>query len=129
MHKPTHSSVSTVYRIYFQLVDEEVFQSYLERSMRIAESRAADSYHCKTPDCQGWCLYEDNINKWTCGLCDKENCLTCKAIHQGKTCRQYQSQMENLAATDKQAQKTLAMIKVSIKVHIFLGFRTPICLD
>ena len=95
-----------------QLVSDEVFQRFLQRSMHIVENRTADSYHCKTPDCVGWCIYEDHVNTWTCPACRVKNCLTCQAAHTGLTCLQYQLELEVNAATDEHARRTRKVIEV-----------------
>ena len=47
-----------------------------------------------------------------CPLCDKQNCLTCKAIHEGKNCQQYQADLQLQAADDEHAKQTQDMLKV-----------------
>ncbi|XP_060581441.1 ranBP-type and C3HC4-type zinc finger-containing protein 1-like, partial [Ruditapes philippinarum] len=66
------------------LVSPADFAKYLVRGLATAESQAQNSFHCKTADCPGWCIYEDHVNFFVCQVCGKENCLTCKVIHQGK---------------------------------------------
>lgn len=36
---------------------EEVYQ----RGLRQAEAAAANAFHCRTPDCKGFCFYEDEV--------------------------------------------------------------------
>ncbi|KAF3835976.1 hypothetical protein F7725_028534 [Dissostichus mawsoni] len=48
------------------------------RGLSVAESRCEGSYHCATPDCAGWCVYEDTVNVFHCPVCTKHNCLICK---------------------------------------------------
>ncbi|CAI8016046.1 RanBP-type and C3HC4-type zinc finger-containing protein 1 [Geodia barretti] len=45
-----------------QLVTKEELQDLYKRGLREAESAAANSYHCKTTDCEGFCFYEDEVN-------------------------------------------------------------------
>ncbi|KAF8786515.1 RanBP-type and C3HC4-type zinc like protein [Argiope bruennichi] len=88
------------------LVNPDVYERHLQRSMALAESQAQDSFHCKTPDCPGWCLFEDNVNTFLCPVCHRTNCLTCAAIHEGRNCRQYQDQLALNSDTSEEAKKT-----------------------
>ncbi|GIY62366.1 ranBP-type and C3HC4-type zinc finger-containing protein 1 [Caerostris darwini] len=88
------------------LVTSEVYERHLQRSMALAESQARDSFHCKTPDCPGWCLFEDNVNTFLCPVCKRTNCLTCAAIHEGRNCKQYQDQLALNSDTSEEAKKT-----------------------
>lgn len=45
-----------------KLVSEDVYEKHLKRSMKQAETAAKNSFHCKTPDCPGWCFFEDNVS-------------------------------------------------------------------
>lgn len=90
-----------------------MYDRYLQRSLKTAESQATNSFHCKSVDCTGWCLYEDHVNFFVCPVCKKENCLTCKAIHMGKNCRQYQEDLEILSRNDENARITRESITVS----------------
>lgn len=44
----------------------------------LAERRSQNSFHCKTTDCRGWCIYEDSVNEFRCPICRALNCLLCK---------------------------------------------------
>lgn len=61
-----------------QLVSVEEYDRWLQRGLSVAESRCEGSYHCATPDCLGWCVYEDTVNVFHCPVCRKHNCLICK---------------------------------------------------
>lgn len=61
-----------------QLVSPEEYQRFLGRGLAVAEQRVPNSYHCRTADCPGWCVYEDAVNEFRCPLCAKLNCLLCK---------------------------------------------------
>ncbi|XP_046542359.1 ranBP-type and C3HC4-type zinc finger-containing protein 1-like isoform X1 [Haliotis rubra] len=93
------------------LVSDEIYARYLQRSLDTAESQASNSYHCKTPDCHGWCIYEDLVNFFSCPVCRKENCLTCKAIHENMNCREYQEDLKRRSSNDKAAQQTQKMLE------------------
>ncbi|OXB66030.1 UNVERIFIED_CONTAM: hypothetical protein H355_005185 [Colinus virginianus] len=61
-----------------QLVSAEEYRRFLERSLVQAERRTQNSFHCKTPDCRGWCVYDDSANEFRCPVCGVLNCLRCK---------------------------------------------------
>ncbi|XP_025070028.1 ranBP-type and C3HC4-type zinc finger-containing protein 1-like [Alligator sinensis] len=89
-----------------QLVSPEEYQRFLGRGLAVAEQRVPNSYHCRTADCPGWCVYEDAVNEFRCPLCAKLNCLLCKAIHEGQNCRQYQDNLRLQAHDDVAARQT-----------------------
>lgn len=68
--------------VYVQLLSPEDYQRFLDLGVSIAENRSTLSYHCKTPDCRGWCFFEDDVNEFTCPVCTRVNCLLCK-VRQG----------------------------------------------
>ncbi|CAN8024383.1 unnamed protein product [Ixodes persulcatus] len=88
------------------LVPPEVYEYHLSRSVKTAESQAPNSFHCKTADCPGWCMLEDNVNVFTCPVCHHSNCLTCRAIHEGKNCLQYQDELDFNAPNGHEARQT-----------------------
>lgn len=59
------------------LVSKDIFEQHLAISLRVAENRTENAYHCKTPNCKGWCIFEDNVNEFRCPICKMLNCLTC----------------------------------------------------
>lgn len=124
-----------------QLVSPEEYRRFLERSLVLAERRTQNSFHCKTTDCRGWCIYEDSVNEFRCPICQALNCLLCKvsgaaarppsascpgacggaerctsappqAIHEGKNCRQYQDDLQLRAQNDAAARQTSDMLQV-----------------
>lgn len=60
------------------LVAPALYDQYLARSVTQAENKIDKSFHCKTPDCKGWCIFEDNVNEFRCPVCRRVNCLTCQ---------------------------------------------------
>ncbi|KAJ8947474.1 hypothetical protein NQ318_009777, partial [Aromia moschata] len=60
------------------LVSPLVYEQHLAKSVAQAENKMDKSFHCKTPDCKGWCVFEDNVNEFRCPVCRKTNCLTCQ---------------------------------------------------
>lgn len=91
------------------------YDEHLAKSLRIAEHQIENSFHCKTPDCKGWCIYEDDVNTFKCPICRLENCLTCRVIHDGLNCKQYQNMMENNLGNNPENATTHAMLDEMIK--------------
>lgn len=59
------------------LVSKDEYEKHLARSIRQAENKIANTFHCKTPNCRGWCIFEDTSNIFRCPVCTIVNCLTC----------------------------------------------------
>ncbi|XP_062059963.1 ranBP-type and C3HC4-type zinc finger-containing protein 1 isoform X2 [Lepus europaeus] len=97
------------------LLSPEDYQRFLDLSVSIAENRSAFSYHCKTPDCKGWCFFEDDVNEFTCPVCFHVNCLLCKAIHEHMNCREYQDDLALRAQNDVAARQTTEMLRLMLQ--------------
>lgn len=96
---------------YIQAVTDIVFEKHLSIGLTMAESLAQDTFHCQTKDCPNWCFYDGNIS-FDCPSCKKSNCISCRAIHTGKTCQAYQKYVDREAAKDKAAEATKKMLQV-----------------
>ncbi|KAG1714067.1 RanBP-type and C3HC4-type zinc finger-containing protein 1 [Nymphon striatum] len=96
------------------LVSPKIYEKHLQISIRKAESQDSKSFHCKTPNCTGWCLFEDSVNVFDCPVCNKQNCLNCQAIHTGKNCLQYQADFEFQESKDENVRKTKKFLNVTI---------------
>lgn len=59
------------------LVSKEEYDKHLTRSICQAENKIENTFHCKTPNCRGWCIFEDTSNIFKCPVCTIVNCLTC----------------------------------------------------
>lgn len=66
--------------LWAQLLTEEEHLRFLDLRLNIAESRLEHSFHCQTPNCQGWCVYEDEVNEFYCELCGETNCILCRVL-------------------------------------------------
>lgn len=97
------------------LLTKTEYDEHLAKSLRIAENQIVNSFHCKTPDCKGWCIYEDDVNIFKCPICCLGNCLTCRVIHDGLDCKQYQNMMENNLENNPENATTHAMLEDMIK--------------
>ena len=59
------------------------YEQFLKKSVKLASLRPSINnlvFNCKTPDCDGFCYYEDEKNtKWfCCPLCSVLYCLKCQ---------------------------------------------------
>jgi len=63
-------------------VTDEVFQTYLSRSLTSALEADSQLTHCFFPGCSGICLIEDGLRRFYCPVCSKLNCLVCKTTHE-----------------------------------------------
>lgn len=97
------------------LLSPDEYQKFLELRLNIAESRSENSYHCKTPDCPGWCIFEDDVNEFACDICNETNCLLCKAIHKGMNCKEYQDDLRLRAENDAAAKRTTEILEMMLQ--------------
>ncbi|XP_037535752.1 ranBP-type and C3HC4-type zinc finger-containing protein 1 [Nematolebias whitei] len=93
-----------------ELLTEEELQRFMELRLNVAESRSEHSFHCQTPNCRGWCIYEDEVNEFHCEICKETNCILCRAIHKDMNCKDYQDDLRIRAQNDEAAQKTKQML-------------------
>ena len=98
-----------------QLLSPEAYSHWQQMGLNQAEGTIQNAFHCKSADCPGWCVYEDDINFFNCPVCNVQNCLTCKAIHQGKNCKEYQEEIKNKAQNDEDAKQTQKMLEDMIQ--------------
>jgi len=75
------------------LVSSPVFEKHQLKSMKEAEANVPNAFHCRTPDCVGWTIIEDDVNTFACPACKQSNCITCQAIHEKMDCKQYQASL------------------------------------
>lgn len=61
------------------LMTKEAYDVHLAVSLKVAQHRMENAFHCRTPGCKGWCVFEDNdVNQFKCPICRITNCLTCR---------------------------------------------------
>ncbi|XP_056130191.1 ranBP-type and C3HC4-type zinc finger-containing protein 1 isoform X2 [Lampris incognitus] len=97
------------------LLTEKEHQRFLDIRLNIAESRLDHSFHCQTPNCPGWCIYEDEVNEFPCELCNETNCILCKAIHKDINCKEYQDDLRIRAENDLAAKQTKLMLEALVQ--------------
>lgn len=97
------------------LLTKSEHEEHLAKSLRVAENQIQNSFHCRTPNCKGWCIYEDNVNQFKCPICSLVNCLTCRVIHDGLNCQQYQDSVKNNIDGNPENEITRNMLDEMIK--------------
>ncbi|KAL5281437.1 RBCK1.2 family protein [Megaselia abdita] len=97
------------------LVTPELYEKHLAKSLREAQHNMENTFHCKTPNCKGWCVYEDNVNEFKCPICKIMNCLMCRVIHDGLTCKQYQDRLTNDSENNSDAKATKEMLQKMVE--------------
>ena len=48
------------------LLNEEEYEKFQMKSLRMSEAAMQNTFHCLTPDCIGFCVSEDNLNFYDC---------------------------------------------------------------
>lgn len=122
------------------LVPTPVYLEVVQRSLAEAEASNPNAYHCKTPDCPAWVEIDPDVEQFQCQACKTENCVLCKAVHQGMTCNDYQDiqhgpdrRARENAATEDQVRGMIAAKnaqpcpKCGILVQRTEGCREMIC--
>ena len=106
-----------------ELLPPDKFEKYHALSVAGAEAAAGGAaFHCKQPDCRGWCVLADernpgnalaaDVNEFLCPICKKHNCIPCRAIHAPQNCRDYQADLKLRAQHDAEAAETQKMFEV-----------------
>lgn len=62
------------------ILSAKQYETYLNRSLRIAEAVISNTVHCKKVDCVVWCICDDDVKQFVCGLCQSPNCVPCKVM-------------------------------------------------
>ncbi|XP_040062721.2 uncharacterized protein LOC8036456 isoform X1 [Ixodes scapularis] len=93
----------------------ELYDELQERGLREAERTSTRSFHCKTVDCRGWCIYDEDSNAFECPVCKKINCLRCEAIHEKMNCAEYQEDLKRRAQNDDAAKASINMLEAELK--------------
>lgn len=75
------------------LISQEKFDQFLNRCLQEGQTQMTNSFQCKTPDCTGLWVYDDDVTTAKCYICQIYNCHQCKAIHTGLSCRAYQDKI------------------------------------
>lgn len=93
------------------LLSAEMFEKFLARSVMTV--RLQNSFRCKTENCNGFWVYDDDVKTVQCPVCSIYNCHKCKAIHTGLDCRKYQDKI--FSETDPVAIATRKLFEELIR--------------
>lgn len=96
------------------LITPAIYDAHLIKSLQLAEAIIKDSFHCKSPDCPGWAEII-GAKTFLCQICDKTNCIECKAIHEGRTCQDYYYEINADARKARDEGLTEAQVKELIR--------------
>lgn len=100
------------------LVPAEIYEQFLQRSLKQGESNLENLFHCQTPNCIGFVQANDALNAFfACQVCSAINCIKCKAIHEQKSCQEYQNDLKN----DVKNQNELKLTEEAVKKLIAKG--------
>lgn len=76
-----------------KLLTAEEFVKHSEKSLkRYKGTHAKILKQCLVPNCDGFIEPDENVIAFKCPTCATTNCLKCQAIHEGKSCQQYQDE-------------------------------------
>lgn len=99
------------------LVTEETLEKHLEKSFKRAATSLDNVFHCKTPDCAGFIQHAEDSRAFLCPVCNAVNCISCKVIHDGKTCHEYMLTFKN----DEKSQLELRMNEAAVNEMLNTG--------
>lgn len=54
------------------------FMKYLQRGLSEAELKIENTFHCLTPNCDGFFIVENDDKNLICSVCSEANCIDCK---------------------------------------------------
>lgn len=101
------------------ILPADVLERHLEKSLKQGESVLDNVFHCKAPNCDGFVVKKEETIAFVCPLCEIVNCVKCSAIHEDKTCEQYQEDIkidtvnqQNLLLTNEAVEELLKNGKV-----------------
>lgn len=99
------------------IVPQEIYDLHLSKALKRGEINLDNIFHCKTPDCIGFIQHDNDVTAFNCEVCEKVNCIKCVAIHEEKSCEQYQDDLKN----DVKNQQELKLTEEAVKVMIETG--------
>uniref|UniRef100_A0A8C8G232 HOIL-1/Sharpin LUBAC thetering domain-containing protein n=1 Tax=Oncorhynchus tshawytscha TaxID=74940 RepID=A0A8C8G232_ONCTS len=102
------------------LLSREENRKVLGLRLSITETWSENSYQCKTPDCAGWGIFEDEVNEFMCELCREQ-----LSPLQGMNCKEFQDELRIRAEKDMAAKQTTQMLELLLSSSIVLT--TEIC--
>uniref|UniRef100_A0A8D8GDE0 RanBP-type and C3HC4-type zinc finger-containing protein 1 n=1 Tax=Culex pipiens TaxID=7175 RepID=A0A8D8GDE0_CULPI len=105
------------------LLTANQYDVYERKCLEAAENAIGSSVHCLKPNCTGWIVIEGYKESFTCPVCSSVNCLSCKAIHRGKSCSTYQAEQGPKGDKDLSLKEKLMALDAQQKI------RCPECMS
>lgn len=62
------------------VLSPDEYDKFLMKGVRVAQITISGTVLCNLPDCNGWCICEDQVNVFKCPQCKNINCIPCKVI-------------------------------------------------
>ena len=102
----------------FCFYEDEVNEFHCPICTKVSIGVSCDSVHCVAVCVVCACVLCVRVRVCACAcvcvcVCVQVNCLTCKAIHEGINCQEYQDDLRRRAANDEAAKATQEMLDVS----------------
>lgn len=93
----------------------DVYEQFLHRSLKLGETNLDNVIHCHTPNCIGFVQANEANIAFACQVCNAINCVKCKAIHEQKTCDEYQFDLKNDVKNQDELKKTEEAVKKMVE--------------
>lgn len=84
----------------------EIYEKHLLKALKQGEATMENVFHCRTPDCVGFFQHVAGATAFPCEVCSNVNCFKCNAIHEDKTCEQYQEDLLNNVKNQRELKMT-----------------------
>lgn len=104
----------------------DIYEKHLNRALKRGEANLENVVHCNTPDCHGFVELNAETKAFMCEVCLKINCVKCSAVHDDKTCEEYQFDIKNDAKNMEElklSEEAIAKLVTDGKVR-FLDLHT-----
>lgn len=99
------------------LLTVKQYKVYEKKCLEAAEGGFESSIHCLKPKCTGWVVIQGYKDFFKCPVCSSVNCLSCKAIHQGKPCSTYQAERKQSDDKDLSVKAKLMALDANRKTR------------
>uniref|UniRef100_A0A1Q3EWM3 Putative ubiquitin conjugating enzyme 7 n=1 Tax=Culex tarsalis TaxID=7177 RepID=A0A1Q3EWM3_CULTA len=100
-----------------RLLTDKQYEVYERKCLEAAVDEFSSRVHCLSPTCNGWIVIEGYKESFVCPVCCSANCLSCKAIHNGKSCSTYQTELECKSYKDLSLKAKLMALDAQQKVR------------
>lgn len=62
------------------MLSSNEYEKFLMQGVRLAKHTITGTVLCNLPDCNGWCICEDEVKVFKCTQCKNINCIACKVM-------------------------------------------------